>query len=323
MQALSGKIKILDKNGHKQVVDVDATSGNPVQVRAGQDVEISVSVLLPDSSQDGQYKGTLGLVTPDGNASVPLSVTLSSNAQLYVMTQGSSYLRLPVGDSVSVDYTFINNGAPTQVIANLTSAPNGVSLDGFSLQMSNGDVKTGTLVFRADPNAGWTTGDLASVDFSAFGQAQASSCSLGVDVLPAFYEWDWPGSAGKIDMHTSLLIQPSGDYEWTAHLHDNSTYYGDSYVLVVGLPYRNAAGGVDFHYLQADGSLGAKLSGPPVDADIHQTGNSPILRQNYLFAIETGWSGHLHVEGDPFGALPSILAAAEKYGPQIATLAGL
>lgn len=122
-------------------------------------------------------------------------------------------------------------------------------------------------------------------------------------------------SAGKIDA-TQIWIKISSDGSWQfhAHLHDNSTWYGDSYGL--GFVFDG-----DGHGAVMTGTLGATYSGPAVTADRTIGGVDPWIEGCWNKAKDLGVHFHLHVSENPASCLGSVLNDLKKYGPALIALA--
>jgi hypothetical protein len=128
--------------------------------------------------------------------------------------------------------------------------------------------------------------------------AAVAEKSVSWVVIPNQAHWRIsPLSAGKIDMQDgSLTVSRDGTWQFTGSVHDNSTWYGDNYAIAFVFNGLGHGGG-------AEGSLGAKYSGPPVNGTFNVGGKDPWIAANYnqIYLTNTLHTT-LHVDGD-FGQL--------------------
>ncbi|WP_289022985.1 hypothetical protein [Desulfobacter postgatei] len=118
-------------------------------------------------------------------------------------------------------------------------------------------------------------------------------------------------SAGKVEA-SEIYVEIANDGSWLFHayLHDDSTWYGDSYAI--GFVFEG-----DGHGRIMTGVLGATYSGPAKSADRTCSGKDPWLESCWHRAKGMRVHFSLHVSEDPTSAFSSVEKALEKYGPAL------
>ncbi len=106
-----------------------------------------------------------------------------------------------------------------------------------------------------------------------------------------------------------------GQWKFHAHLHDSSTYYGDSFGI--GFVFNGDGHGAAF-----SGELGTEFTGPARNYDGNIGGIDPWIEKFWHKASRTGLNFKLTVKENPLSALGSIKNALTEYGPTLVMLAG-
>ena len=296
-------------------------------VKANQTVVIEVSFRADDTAIPGSFDATLTIKVDHSTSLVGLHASLSPG-QLSLSVSPKTLLVL-AGQSAAVQATLTNNGPATQAMVTTTPLPQGVSVSGTgALHLGPNSIATSNLTLSASSNVAEVHGLNVGVDVSGSTSQNHAVQYFRLDVYEPMYEWTQHIEGKYVQVDYTLTISSNGDWIWSGHLHDSSTWYGDFYSLTVGLPYKDPSSGKEtLHYLNTSGKLGAEESGPAVNYDFIYTGNSVNLKNNFVFAVQHGPSGHLHTSGDPLGfieeAFQDAVSIAKKYGPDIAAVAGL
>jgi hypothetical protein len=134
-------------------------------------------------------------------------------------------------------------------------------------------------------------------------------------ILPDVAQWALSmTSAGKVDFNGGTIIaRRDGSWQFWGSLHDNSTWYGDSWSY--GFVF-DASG----HGAIAYGSLGAEYSGPPVNGNFNISGNDPWITANWELVATSGVNWKLHVQEDIGGILEECANLLGEYGPGFVAL---
>jgi hypothetical protein len=158
----------------------------------------------------------------------------------------------------------------------------------------------------------WKVSEQLNVEWTNW---SAFDAGHGMPSTPTITSWALSAlSAGKVDFNGgTVLVRQDGYWQFYGSLHDNSTWYGDNYV--VGFTIGDTG-----RYFAHGGSLGAKFSGPAVNATFDVHGVDPWIQQNWDLVVSSQIHYKLHVEGNPAALLSKFLDFVKEYGPKAAAL---